>query len=429
MGLVHSHQLLTQPVTLNRMRFVCQRNSGLPKQLQRFNIELLANDLNKLGFNIPLRDKNGKPLNSDKICNEIYMSKPDVEGMCMLNNGEVSSKGVTELARYFNKYYGTNIPLTVNPMDPNSAKRSVPEVCDDLYLVSDKINRRLADDMVGVKKKLTDSIEQLKAQQRVLDEAFGKHIDSLKSYSHPGLGSQYDALQKQIEESEALRAAMLGELGRQVVYGSKVVNNLGAHLDSRFYPHIRYVQGVLDQYYNTKYDGTIRNVLMQQNHILGATKGLSSAATQCQDALNKLDLSLDKYDSTKPDEWRKMVNEALEKFKNSGTISQAEYAELQKAHTKLLNEPGVCRTEMDMSNKLRDQMKSQGVCNKMDNAKDQCGQTPFCEYDDSSNKCNFSDTKVPEYTNYQGKGGARDNSERNAFWVDAESSDESESLW
>lgn len=342
MGLVHSHQLLTQPVTINRMRYVCQRSSKLPKELQRFNIELLANDLNKLGFNIQLRDKQGKPLNSDKICNEIYMSRPDVEGVCMTTNGKVDSSGVVELARYFNKHYGTNIPLTVNPMDPSSPKRSIPEVCDDLYLVSDKITRRLTDDVQGVKKKLVDSIEQLRVHQQVLDEAFSRHIDSLKRVGHPEFGNQYDAMDERVKKSVAIRDAMIGELERQKVYTMKVNENLGAHLNSRFYPHVRQVQGVLGQYHNTGYDGKVGTVMQQVNNILSVSKTLGPLVEQCNDAFNKLNLSWDDYDGD-PQKWAEVVNEALRLFKSTPGKTEAELRDAFYAHQKLLSQAGVCK--------------------------------------------------------------------------------------
>lgn len=419
MGLVHSHQLLTQPVTLNRMRYVCQRNSKLPKELQHFNIELLANDLNKLGFNIQLRDKRGNPLSSDKICNEIYMSRPDVEGICMVNNGKVNSSNVTELAKYFNKHYGTNIPLTVNPMDPSSPKRSIPEVCDDLYLVSDKINRRLTDDVQGVKKKLFESIDQLKTQQRVLDESFGKHIASLKRVGHPEFGNSYDTLAKRVQDAEGIRSAMIGELGRQIVYTTNVSQNLGAHLDSRFYPHIRQVQGVLSKYYHTPYDGSMRNIMMQTNNIVGALKPLSVATEQCNSALKKLDLSLKDYDENNQQKWADLVNAAYTHVKNTPGQTQPELEKAFEAYKILLTQPGpgVCRDTLEKSNAFRAQMKTSSACDTLNPG--ECQNNQWCR-STADGRCEFNDA-IPEFTNLKGGG-----NERSAFWVDAADDEESQ---
>ena len=430
MGLVHSHHLLTQPVTLNRMRYVCQRNSKLPKQLQRFNIELLANDLNKLGFNIQLRDKRGKPLSTDKICNEIYMSRPDVEGVCMVKSGKVDSQGVAKLAKHFNKYYGTNIPLTVNPMDPSSPKRSIPELCDDLYLVSDKISRRLSDDVAGVKKKLFDSIDQLKMQQRVLDEAFGKHINSLKGVGHPEHGNAYDEFQKRVAKSTAIREAMRGELGRQIVYATKVANNLGQHLDSRFYPHIRHVQGVLDKYYHTPYDGSVRNALMQTNHLLSATKSLAVATHQCSQCYNKLGLSLDSYENAENmAEWANTLENALHVVRSNPTSSATDIANAIECYQKLLHSPGSCHEDMARADKFRGMMHGDlEICSSLD--KDQCSNNQWCKME--GDNCVPDTSAAPfgvgnvKMSGLQSGGSAED---RAAFWVDADSADESEMLF
>jgi len=360
MGLVHSHNLLTQPVTLNRMRFVCQKDSKMPKQLQKFNIELLANDLNKLGFNIKLRDAKGKALSNDKICNEIYKSKPNVEGMCMINGSSVSSKGVTELAKYFNKYYGTNIPLTVNPMDPQSKKRSIPEICDDLYLVSDKISRSLADDVQGVKRKLLESIDQLKMQQRLLDESFAQHLNSLKKVGRPVIGDRYDAMGQKMANIVAAREAMRGELQQQIVYANKVASKLGSELDARFYPHVRYVQGVLQRYHDLPYDGTVRNVMMQTNNIISAVKATSVGAQGCMDCLKKLDMDLKDYDAGNPQAWK----DALQRHYNlaMGQAASAEEKEsLNRCFSILLSKPELCKqdakADQDFGNLAKQQVK------------------------------------------------------------------------
>lgn len=56
------------------------------------------------------------------------------------------------------------------------------------------------------------------------------------------------------KERKEIRKEMIGELGHQIDYATKVADNLGTHLDSRFHPYTTHVKGVLDQYKKTPYD-------------------------------------------------------------------------------------------------------------------------------------------------------------------------------
>ena len=313
MGLVHSHNLLTEPVTLNRMRYVCQRNSKLPKEVQNFNIELLANDLNKLGFNIRLTDSKGNRLSNDKICNEVYKSRPDVEGVCMANNGSVNSTRVAELVKYFNSHFGTNIATHENPMDPTSKKRSIPDLCDDMYMVQDKISRKLSDNADGVKRSLVDQIEQLKLQQRILDESFGRHLNMLRR--GPETGFEMDKIQNQVNETTAIRQALIGEMGRQIHAGTNLYKELESQLDSRFYPHVRHVRGVLDQYAKTPFDGNISNVMMQTNNMLSSVKALGNGIEHFKGCMTKLNITKETLDDD--DNYETLLKQAVENAKQN----------------------------------------------------------------------------------------------------------------
>lgn len=314
MGLTHSHNLLTEPVTLNRMRYVCQRNSRLPPQVQKFNVELLANDLNKLGFNIRLTDSRGNRLSNEKICNEIYKSRPSVEGICMATDNRVSNAKIVELVRYFNHHFGTNIALTENPMDPDSRKRTIPELCDDLYMVQDKISRKLSDNADAVKRSLNEQIGQLRMQQQVLDESFGRHLNLLRH--SPELGTNMDKMRDRLNAATAVRESLVGEMGRQTAFATELYSDLESQLQSRFYPNIKHMQGVLNQYYHTPYDGTVRNVMLNVNNILSGTKAMAPSIEAYRECMKKLNVTIEQI---RDENFDKILDVAIKTLEENGT--------------------------------------------------------------------------------------------------------------
>jgi hypothetical protein len=313
------------------MRYVCQRNSKLPKEVQNFNIELLANDLNKLGFNIRLTDSKGNRLSNDKICNEVYKSRPDVEGVCMANNGSVNSTRVAELVKYFNSHFGTNIATHENPMDPTSKKRSIPDLCDDMYMVQDKISRKLSDNADGVKRSLIDQIKQLKLQQRILDESFGRHLNMLRR--GPETGFEMDKIQNQVNETTAIRQALIGEMGRQIHAGTNLYKELESQLDSRFYPHVRHVRGVLDQYAKTPFDGNISNVMMQTNNMLSSVKALGNGIEHFKGCMAKLNITEEHLNDD--DNYEKLLGKAYTAAKSTAGAGSALEEELKNCYSNL----------------------------------------------------------------------------------------------
>jgi hypothetical protein len=350
MGLTHSHNLLTEPVTLNRMRYTCQRNSKLPPQVQKFNIELLANDLNKLGFNIRLTDQRGNKLSNEKICNEIYKSRPSVEGICMANNNQVSSAKIVELVKYFNKHFGTNIALTENPMDPDSKRRSIPDLCDDMYMVQDKINRKLSDNADAVKRSLREQIEQLRLQQQILDEAFSRHLNLLRR--SPEFGTDMDKIRKQINDVAAMRESLIGELSRQNQGAVKLYTDLESQLASRFQPNITHDLGALAGYYNRSYDGKRGTTMLQVNNLISATKGLGPAIVAYKDCMDKFKIT---EENLKDDKFDTILEEAI------ATMDDGMRANLMPCYESLRNSREIIMQSLETDAAFKEFGKAQGL--------------------------------------------------------------------
>jgi hypothetical protein len=207
-------------INLNRIRATCQKDSNMPLELQQFNIELLANDMNKLGYDIAIRDARGKPHSSDDICRRIHeATPPSVEAVCM-RGPKSGTDTLRNLVKHFNKYYGANIFMKKDPRNPRSGDRSVSEVCDDLYLTADRVHRGLKSDTVNIKKNLEESIASLTIKKNEMDSVFSQQLSNLHR------GADYDRVSGDISELNALQHGMVGKLNNNLDQLKNIYNTV-----------------------------------------------------------------------------------------------------------------------------------------------------------------------------------------------------------
>jgi hypothetical protein len=193
-------------ITRDRIREVCQVDPSVPEELRNFRVELLANDLSSIGFLVPVMDKSGKSLSTNAICSRISEAiPPPVENMCMVGS-KGSNKGIYKLVDMYNINYGANIPLK----NSLGKSRPVEDICDDLYLVSDRVQRQLGGDTVRVKKALETHIEGLVAQRAMLEATFAKNIGALNE------GHRYDDADAKIKELTGHQKTLINELDTQL---------------------------------------------------------------------------------------------------------------------------------------------------------------------------------------------------------------------
>jgi len=153
----------------------------------------------------------------------------------MSNSNANKKHQVQRLAEMMNKFYGARIPLKQNPLDENSPARTVPEICDDLYMVMDRNLRMLTDDAALVKESLRNAIENLQFQKNVLDEAFAKDINALRNSRN--LNTVGDAVTRTVALGDAVRSEFqrqIAELQKQMVlyeYDLSQVMKDGAHFN------------------------------------------------------------------------------------------------------------------------------------------------------------------------------------------------------
>jgi hypothetical protein len=193
----------TAPVTINRIRDVCQRTKDM--ESNKWKVDLLANDISKqMGITVKT-EINGRKRTSQQICQDIRMSLPNPEKVCMAGTGKVrdkGKKGVLKAVELYNNNFGANIQIYKNPLFPEQGKRNVAELCDDLYYVSDTIMRQLKDNHAMVKNSLDEEIQRLTVQYGMLKTMFNS-VDQ----SSMGNPVKLDQVVKDQEEVTAAAAA------------------------------------------------------------------------------------------------------------------------------------------------------------------------------------------------------------------------------
>lgn len=210
MGLTESKNVTDITLTKNRFRSVCQRKPM--DQVERWRIEALANDIQKVvGVHVPVESSSGKKLKVGTICDNIRKLMPDPEKVCMFSerSKSKSKKNILNLVDHYNKTYGSNISPYQNPLDKSSPLRSMDALCDDIYLVADRVRRQMSDDSQFVKASLDKEIERLRKLQQVLDAEFSNLKNKLSATSQ-GYGSKdhFAESEKKINEAMALKESL-----------------------------------------------------------------------------------------------------------------------------------------------------------------------------------------------------------------------------
>lgn len=222
MGNTTSSARVTEPVTLPRIWAACQMDSSMPDELKRFNINLLVDDMNKLGANIPVGKR------AEETCRAIEEFIPHTEKVCMV--GKAASKdAVYRTARQFNNQYGSRISIYKNGVDKTAGYRDVADVCDDMYMVQRRVYRALNNNTLEVKNKLYNSILQLRAQQKALDDEFKEYRALLAR------GSQLDQVKTNIKKDLLMQQQVVNQINQELstatsMYKQFVNNNVDPYL-------------------------------------------------------------------------------------------------------------------------------------------------------------------------------------------------------
>lgn len=361
MGVNQSRVNISKPITLNRIRAECQVDPNTPHELKQYYADLLANDLNALGFEIPI-EHNGKKRSPSDICNDIRKATlPDVEAICMSGSDKKGKETdhVIKLVNHFNKHYSARIPIHTNPLNPKSPKRSVYDMCEDLYLVADKMRNSIDDHPKVVKEKLQAMIDELEYKRNQIQGQFGSLMTSLQRSKNDDKmteklkvarsmqNAMNSALDSQVRNASENFGELITELKETVKQNDKSPENLGSGLQglSGQGPGLGLGLNNNLQQLNMLRDGNTEKNKERIALLMEAMKNIDASTSGCTNCLNKFGLSLARYNEIK-DDTAKLNKELGEKFRRLfltvDTKNKAAVNEILSCYNSLLNDQNMC---------------------------------------------------------------------------------------
>jgi len=230
---------ITEPITEDRIRVACQRDSPLDKALQGFEIKKLVRDFNALGADISLRDGKGVPKPDDELCSDVQkMIDVNPSKVCMMKKGEKFDKSkLIAMVNSINQRFGSNILIFKNG-DERAGLRPVHEICDDAYMISGLIKRRINDDRKYVKEGLVKKIEDLKTERDLLDVHFQELIADKQDTM------MFDDARTFVERMGEQKSQFDLMFGRKIDFLEKSALNLGDVVIERVDPSLVKVENL-----------------------------------------------------------------------------------------------------------------------------------------------------------------------------------------
>jgi hypothetical protein len=144
-------------ITIQEIREACNTHEVKDPQLTFYELSEVVEKLALLGFNINARKSSGEPRPINDICRDIFnIVVPFPEKVCFTGT-ENQIRRIKNLVEYYNRVYHAQIPL----YDRKNNLRPIEQICDDLYLVADRVRSALESDdpRHGLKSRLRKLIE------------------------------------------------------------------------------------------------------------------------------------------------------------------------------------------------------------------------------------------------------------------------------
>lgn len=354
MGNQGSYPKLSADVSLNRIRDACQWDPSVPDVLKTSKIELLANDLNAMGMNIPIVGPNGHRMSNDQICSRIReQTLPDVESVCMMHNIKNSKGGRQALAEkmvaHFNKYYGARISVYKNPLHPEMGKRSVAQLCDDMYMVVGSMKRKLDDKPQVVKAQLEKEFHRLQEMKNKLNNNFYHLVGDVQS------NLKLDERQRSLKDLKQLQRIMSDKLNSNLAVSKEATLQLVKEL-----ARDKDTNAALLSSQEGDSNGLLANLLgngnagmneaRQLQTILSAVRNMPVAYNNCNKCLSNFGMSIDEYNKySNNGNLNEELRSRLKGLSNklSGPGSQAKLAEILKCYDSLMNNVSLCKGGVD----------------------------------------------------------------------------------
>lgn len=343
---------LIAPVTLNRIRDACQNDANKPAMLLQGKIHALVNDFNALGIPIPLRDDRGRSIPHGRLCEMIRdIALPNVAEVCMVNERKKNTRGLVEgMVRHFNKFYGAQISILKNPLNPAAGTRSISDLCDDLYMVADKMARKLSDHPNLVKNKLIEGIQQLQTLKHELDRSVPEALRNLS------MSQRADRLQEELQDANKTWAIVNRHLKTQIDSGRSALVQLQGQPDitdpgiaSAIKDHVSPLSGMLNMYPN------LQNEQKRIAQLLAATASIPTVVNNCTECLRTLRISPEEYydDSNRPELNSKILQSFLTLQRElSRTGDQRALTKLARCYEMLIQDRAMCQANNNRTSTL-----------------------------------------------------------------------------
>lgn len=227
MGSIVSTARLSAPITRNRIRVAIQHRMN-PEYTRKL-ITALVIDLNKLGINYSLYNESGKRKPLEQVTKEISeLAEPDIN-KCLVNDSDDPVKRQNDLVRIikmYNKVYGTNIPITRDPLNPSSGIREPHELCNNIINLREKIIRVLTDEP----KAQIEEIKKTVARLKTLRESIAKAFRSLRHSDGDIRGEKRQELIEKLKSTVAKHQSILNQMDKMVRSSSQyIVDRIGLY--------------------------------------------------------------------------------------------------------------------------------------------------------------------------------------------------------
>jgi len=401
MGAVLSSEHLTAPVTLNRIRLACQKDSQLPYNIRKHHAQLLANDLNKIGFEIPIKTANGKEVPVEKLCERMTDVVPNVSSVCMINKSNRGNLGdaIKKMVDHFNKHYGSRIHMHKDPYGPKTKEnlRPMEDICDDLYMVEDRIRRQLTDNTNFVKKNLTEHIALLEQYKTKIDEDFKNYLGNLQ-------GHKMDDVRKKMHTTKALRESLVGELNKQLAKAKDGYKNIIAAYQHKIHPVLGTVEQNLDAFaslpWGSRMSGGGEDFLVgnKLHNLFVPALLIGQAAEACTDCMQKFNMNVDDFYNNDPNHLEHLIKnkyyDAILKA-SAHPNGQNEMNAIRKCRDALLfdkNYVNNCKLSVKGHSQFVQAQQELNIDGRCDlNTEDTCMKNNKCWWDRSDDSCKPAD--------------------------------------
>lgn len=270
--------------TLGELRSACQFSGPGSEKAKQYQAAMVANALNSYGYRVEFYDaKTKKTLPAPEICRNIKHIIPNAESVCMVSSTKDATqqrKAIFALAEALNAM-GANIMLKKDPFGDDSERnmRAPHDVCNDIYMVNDRLYRQLSKESDLYKANLAKAITQLGLQRDALRQ------ETAKLLGWVGNASNLDKMGTDAKSAQTLVNGVTAEIESELAKSLTRYQELQDYHKAKVEPRLQLIGKQLNSY-KTGFFGAPSSSDIDQNIgrlfiSLEAAQSLAKKATSC----------------------------------------------------------------------------------------------------------------------------------------------------